>query len=842
MNRKKFLKGSLIVLAIIAILFIGARTEITQNSYTIGTNAYAAGTADYYCDGVADNAQWQVAIDALPPGGGKLVGLTGDYVFSANVNRAIDNITIQGTGKGTYFARDNSNPIFSVGSQSNWTFRDCSFDGGGILYSSGSVVTLQNVWIGSTYYALLVSNDITGASIRAPTGRSATIVVAASDATATEKAQADYQCDGMADDVQIEAAIAVISATGNRGTVQLLGHDFDTTSQIEAVSKVDVIGNNAEIELTHTGAQYTLYVSGVTNSKWKGITFRRTGTGAGTTSNGNIYITGTGVDKAFVLEDCNGYSDFIDSSNVVIPGLCINNGACPITIRGEYKGSTGNQGSGIYVGTATNIETVTTAPEFYGVYGESRATGLTGNHGFDLDNSAAKCYYCVGKASDAQPDGGYGFRRAYRSNAYTFNCIGIGGDAADASDSGGFLFEGTAIGYSISDVAKSGGIIGTGSGVDYSYGMRFLDNACSTVVNPTILHGNSVDFSRGVSIEDNSSPNIQGGISKPMDYATEWGYDDANNGRFRPFAGIAYQIVGIEIQVINAAAGGAVLDIGTSAGGNQVYNNQAIDVAGTFQPVLTKALVAANGYLYATPSVAIPDADLVIRYVVLPISGSSQSQALYLNTTGKARISGTQFILAGAGAAGYIDVTNLNWRMDDVLFENTTPTNCALQVSADVANLPIYNGKFVGILVGNIMFALPSSITQGQTVTASGSLTAGNANAIAFAFHNFYAQDGLIAKVTIEVTTAGGTPGSLLQVGIADDATGTNLGSEFFTAIPLNTPAIYDSYLVGDTGAQTKWIFIQDSASATDGWIVGKITVQNAASLVGKYYITVVGR
>jgi hypothetical protein len=38
------------------------------------------------------------------------------------------------------------------------------------------------------------------------------------------------------------------------------------------------------------------------------------------------------------------------------------------------------------------------------------------------------------------------------------------------------------------------------------------------------------------------------------------------------------------------------------------------------------------------------------------------------------------------------------------------------------------------------------------------------------------------------------------------------------------------------------WVFEQDSASATDGWIVGQILTQNAASLVGSYYIEYVGK
>jgi hypothetical protein len=125
---------------------------------------------------------------------------------------------------------------------------------------------------------------------------------------------------------------------------------------------------------------------------------------------------------------------------------------------------------------------------------------------------------------------------------------------------------------------------------------------------------------------------------------------------------------------------------------------------------------------------------------------------------------------------------------------------------------------------------------------ATGSLTAGNANTIAFAWHNPDAQDILIRKVVIEVTVSGGTVGSHLDVGIADDAIGTNRGNEFWDDLLLNNVQINDSYLAADGGNQTKWVFGQDSASATDGWVVGQILDANAANLVGKYYIDYVWR
>ena len=59
-----------------------------------------------------------------------------------------------------------------------------------------------------------------------PNGRAASIVVAASDASAASKAQADYVCDGTADDVQIQAAIDACEALGF-GKVQLTIGNFE---------------------------------------------------------------------------------------------------------------------------------------------------------------------------------------------------------------------------------------------------------------------------------------------------------------------------------------------------------------------------------------------------------------------------------------------------------------------------------------------------------------------------------------------------------------------------------------------------------------------------------------
>jgi hypothetical protein len=150
--------------------------------------------------------------------------------------------------------------------------------------------------------------------------------------------------------------------------------------------------------------------------------------------------------------------------------------------------------------------------------------------------------------------------------------------------------------------------------------------------------------------------------------------------------------------------------------------------------------------------------------------------------------------------------------------------------------------NWTGVIANSIISLNQGYIAPGELRTASGALTAGNANAIGFAWHNPEAQDILVLGVYPDVQTPGGTAGAVCQMGIADDAAGTNLGSEFFTGFDLNTAAIRDSALHGDTGAQVRPLLLQDSASATDGWIVGKILTQNAAALAGPCTVKYQGR
>jgi hypothetical protein len=65
-----------------------------------------------------------------------------------------------------------------------------------------------------------------------PTGRESTITVAASDSSPQSRIQADYVCDGIDDQVEIQAAIDAVVANG-AGTVVLSGGTFNCAANID---------------------------------------------------------------------------------------------------------------------------------------------------------------------------------------------------------------------------------------------------------------------------------------------------------------------------------------------------------------------------------------------------------------------------------------------------------------------------------------------------------------------------------------------------------------------------------------------------------------------------------
>lgn len=112
-------------------------------------------------------------------------------------------------------------------------------------------------------------------------------------------------------------------------------------------------------------------------------------------------------------------------------------------------------------------------------------------------------------------------------------------------------------------------------------------------------------------------------------------------------------------------------------------------------------------------------------------------------------------------------------------------------------------------------------------------LTAGNANAFAFAWQNPESTKIIIHKVMVYKTAAGGTASSVLDVGPVANATST--ADTLIDGLDLNSTGIADN--IEDQGTNGTSRAIVDENGGTNDYITGKILAQNAASLAGYVYI-----
>jgi len=125
------------------------------------------------------------------------------------------------------------------------------------------------------------------------------------------------------------------------------------------------------------------------------------------------------------------------------------------------------------------------------------------------------------------------------------------------------------------------------------------------------------------------------------------------------------------------------------------------------------------------------------------------------------------------------------------------------------------------------------AIAAAHMKVATGALASGNANAYAFAWQNPEAAKILVHRVLVDVTTAGGTGSSVIDVGSAAGAT-THSGN-LIDGADLNAVALYDN--IDDQGTSGKSKQKLDEKDGTTDHITGQILVADAASLAGKYYI-----
>jgi len=173
-------------------------------------------------------------------------------------------------------------------------------------------------------------------------------------------------------------------------------------------------------------------------------------------------------------------------------------------------------------------------------------------------------------------------------------------------------------------------------------------------------------------------------------------YDDADNGRFRPYAGHPYQVIGIGVEVINGNPG-VTLDIGTAIAGNQVANNVDIGAAGYKVFDFSKEQVVAGAYLYATPSAGINDGDFWIYYIVVK---NYFQYGIYHATKGMLHASGGHYLVNGASDALYVDniPAMTGWQINGSLLETLDPINrSALAMATPQASVPISKCTLIGL-------------------------------------------------------------------------------------------------------------------------------------------------
>jgi hypothetical protein len=115
--------------------------------------------------------------------------------------------------------------------------------------------------------------------------RGATLIVAASDSTAKEKAGADYICDGTNDNVEINAAIDALPATGGR--IILSSGTFSLGAAVALHADCGLEGQGSSTVLSCASDINPIYVADIRRSIVRNITLKAKSSGQ---TNPMIYI------------------------------------------------------------------------------------------------------------------------------------------------------------------------------------------------------------------------------------------------------------------------------------------------------------------------------------------------------------------------------------------------------------------------------------------------------------------------------------------------------------------------------------------------------------------------
>ncbi len=116
----------------------------------------AVGAVVWYEDSgrfrVLENMEIQDALDVLPAGGGEISVGEGAFALAAQIARAIDDVTIRGSGLATRITLDGVTPVITAGAQDGWILEDFDVDAGLVeiqfATNSHQHVAVNGLWAG----------------------------------------------------------------------------------------------------------------------------------------------------------------------------------------------------------------------------------------------------------------------------------------------------------------------------------------------------------------------------------------------------------------------------------------------------------------------------------------------------------------------------------------------------------------------------------------------------------------------------------------------------------------------------------------------------------------------
>ena len=123
---------------------------------------------------------------------------------------------------------------------------------------------------------------------------------------------------------------------------------------------------------------------------------------------------------------------------------------------------------------------------------------------------------------------------------------------------------------------------------------------------------------------------------------------------------------------------------------------------------------------------------------------------------------------------------------------------------------------------------------DGGLKVSKGILKGGAANAFAFAWQNPESSNIIVSRVVVDVTTKGAVAGALLDVG--PGATAATNSDTLIDGLDIATATITADNIT-NKGTNGRSVCKLDEKGGTTAYITGKILIQAATALAGKYYI-----